>query len=136
MRRASPTVLSASRSSVYRNDSFREQDRKLRRTTHPSDQLDRTLGSAETTTNKQGKASFLAQERWRTSRRASPTLTFGICSSGSHVEDFGEHDRRRRRPSHPSGTSERSLFPPLQVRSFFCICWFGKELGDLGCCCC
>ncbi len=103
---------------------------------YPSDQLDRAPGLAETTANKQGKASFLAQEWWRTSRRASPTVTFDICSFGSCAKDSREHDRRRWRPSHPSSTSERSLFPPPQVRSFFCICWFGKELGDLGCCCC
>ncbi len=134
-RRASPTVLSTNCSSGYRDDSSKEQDRKLQRTAHPSDQLDRTPGSVETTANKQGKASFLAQERWRTSRRASPTGTFGICSFGSRTEDSGEHDRRRWRPSHPSGTSKRSLFPPLQVRSFFCTCWFGKEFGDFGSCC-
>ncbi len=33
----------------------------------------------------------------------------------------------------PKGVSSP---PPRQVRSFFCICWFGKELGDLGSCCC
>jgi hypothetical protein len=75
--------------------SSREQDRKLRRTVHPSGQLDRAPGLAKTTVNKQGSASFHAQERWRTPRSASPTVTFGSRSAGSRIEDFGELDRRR-----------------------------------------
>jgi hypothetical protein len=74
-------VLSANRSSGYRDDSFREQDRKLRWTAHPSDQFDRAQGSVETTANKQGNASFLTQEQWRTSRRASPTVTLSHSAS-------------------------------------------------------
>jgi hypothetical protein len=34
--------------------------------------------------------------------------------------------------AHPSGTSERSFSPSPQVRNFFCICRFRKELGGLG----
>ncbi len=78
-----------------------------------------------------------SKERWRTSRSASPTVTFGICSAGSRVEDSGELDRRRYRSAHPSGTSKRNLSPRSQVRYLFCFCKSQKKLKDLGnyCCC-
>ncbi len=136
-RRASLMVILAYCFPRSRDDSSSgEQDRKLRRTMHPSDQLDRAPGSAKTTANKQGSVSFRAQERWRTSRSASPTVTFGSYSAGSRVEDSGELDRRRWRSAHPSSTSERNLSPPSQVKYFFCLCRSWKKLEDLGNCCC